>query len=411
MKGNKSGLNSSRTKWLLVIISQFCFYGLLKAQVDSLRYRQIVHSVGFVAGFDYVASSVEDDIRGKVPASEKISVHSMVPINLRYNFSFTDPRIRNYIPEGYQGVSVGVLNFGALGKDGFSKSLHNIGYPILVYIFQGAPFHHFNSDLSLHYEWNFGAACGWKPYSEFNRYFNLTVGSRVNAYLNLSFFLQWSISKTTSIFGGLAASHFSNGNTSFPNPGVNSLGVRLGMVYTLNPQENGYPDCLPDSLSKKKLEYDISLWGASRRRVYKGSEDPILLPGHFACAGISFAPMVRLGRWWRIGGSVDIQWDQSSDKKTKYISGTTSEDIKFSSPDFFRQINFGVSAHCELQMPIFAVNIGCGYNCYAPKENRGSYQNITLKTYIGSHFFINIGYQLRNFQQQSSLMLGAGLTI
>lgn len=97
--------------------------------------------------------------------------------------------------------------------------------------------------------------------------------------------------------------------------------------------------------------------------------------------------------------------------KRNYISGETTEDITFKTPNFMRQLSAGISAHGELQMPVFAVNVGCGYNIYAPKENRGTYQNITLKTYIGSHFFINVGYQLRNFHQQSSLMLGAGITI
>ena len=393
--------------WVFIFLSALP----VSAGNDSEYGNTLVHNIGVSVGFDYVASSVEDDIREKVPADEKISVHSALPVNLRYSFSFTNPRVRNYLPGGYQGISVGVLNIGALETNGFSKARNNIGYPVLAYLFQGGPFHHFSPELSLNYEWNFGAAIGWKPYSQGNRCFNLTVGSQVNAYLNLGLNLQWQLNHHTAIFAGVSVSHFSNGNTSFPNPGVNSFGARLGVAYTLNPMEKGFEPCLPDTVRKRKLEYDVSVWGATRRRVYRGGEEPVLLPGHFACAGVSFAPMFRLGNWWRIGGSADIQWDQSSDKKNDYISGDSTEDIKFSSPHFFRQLSVGISAHGELQMPIFAVNVGCGYNIYAPWENRGSYQNITLKTYIGSYFFINVGYQLRNFHQQSSLMLGAGVTI
>lgn len=385
--------------------------GLIGAQTDSLQKHHLVYSLGISTGFDYVASSVEDEIRPVVPVDERMSVHSAVPLNFRAAFSFTDPCVRNYLPGGYQGLSIGVLNFGAGEPGGFKKARRNIGYPFLAYVFQGGPFHHFNPRLSLDYEWNFGASFGWKPYSEANQGFNLTVGSRVNAYLHLGMNMKWRVNEHTSVFGGVVVSHFSNGNTSFPNPGVNSFGVRVGVIYTLNPPYAGFEPCLPDTLSKKKLEYDISVWASTRKRVYRGGEEPVLLPGHFACAGVSFAPMVRVGRWWRIGGSADIQWDRSSDMKRNYISGTTTEDIRFHTPDFFRQLSAGISAHAELQMPIFAVNVGCGYNLYAPKENRGSYQNITLKTYIGNLFFVNIGYQLRNFHQQSSLMLGLGLTI
>ena len=333
---------------------------------------------------------MEDDIREKIPPDEKVNIHSAVPLSLRYSFSFTDPKIRNYLPGGYQGIAVGVLNLGGAERGGFSKSRSNIGYPILAYIFQGGPFHHFNNALTLNYEWNFGASFGWKPYSEENRFFNLTVGSRVNAYLNLNLFLQWQLNSNISLFGGVAVSHFSNGNTSFPNPGINSFGLRVGMTYTLNPLESGFLESIPDTVAKKRLGYDISLWGASRRRVYRGGNDPVLLPGHFACAGISFAPMVRLNTWWRVGGSADLQWDQSSDMKRNYIEGDTTEDIKFKTPNFFRQLTFGLSAHGELQMPVFAVNVGIGVNIISPWENRGTYQNITLKTYVCPKVFINV---------------------
>lgn len=371
----------------------------------------LVHSLWITTGADYVANSAGDDIREDIPIKDKIKVNSAVPVNFRYGFSFTDPRVRNYLPGGYQGISVGVLNYGALQPQGMSRSVRNIGYPVLAYIFQGGPFHKINPKVSLDYEWNFGVSFGWKPYSEENEYFNLTVGSRVNAYLNLGISLRWQINPNTGIFAGLAVSHFSNGNTSFPNPGVNSMGVRVGLIYTLNPNNAPFPEAVPDTVKRKRMEYDISLWGASRKRVYRGGETPVLLPGHYGCAGVSFAPMVRLNTWWKVGGSFDVQWDGSSGLKNYYISGTTTEDIKFSKVPFLRQITVGISAHGELVMPIFAVNVGCGYNLVAPWENRGFYQNITLKTYVCRYVFLNVGYQLRNFHQQSSLMLGAGVTI
>lgn len=371
----------------------------------------VVHSLSFTTGFDYYASSVDDEIREKIPKNEKISVHTGIPLNLKYAFSFTNPGIRNYLPGGYQGLGISVLNLGAADPRGMSLSTSNIGYPVVTYLFQGGPFKRINSQLSLDYEWNFGASFGWKPYSEANKRFNLTVGSRVNAYLSLALCINWHLNPNTSLLAGISLAHFSNGNTSWPNPGINSLGLKLGMVWTINPPKEGYRDVIPDTVGKKNLEYDIMAWGASRRRVYKGGETPVLLKGHFACAGISFAPMIRLDRWWRVGGSADIQWDQSSDMKRNYIEGSTTEDIKFSTPDFFRQLTAGISAHGELQMPVFAVNVGIGVNLVAPWENRGTYQNIALKTYLGPHLFLNVGYQLRNFHQQSSLMLGLGATI
>lgn len=371
----------------------------------------IVHSLSLITGFDYYASSVGDEIREEIPPEDKIAVHTGIPLSLKYSFSFNDPSVRNYLAGGYQGLAVSILNIGSGTSGGFEKAHHNIGYPVSAYLFQGGPFWHINHNFTLDYEWNFGASFGWKPYSEANKFFNLTVGSKVNAYLSLALICNWHVNPHTSLFAGINVSHFSNGNTSWPNPGINSMGLRLGVIWTINPPESGFAPNPIDTVSKKKLEYDIMAWGTSRRRVYKGEETPVLRPGHFACAGLSFAPMVKLNKWWRVGGSADLQWDQSSDMKRNYLEGTTTEDIRFSNPPFLRQVSFGISAHGELQMPIFSVNVGIGFNLVAPSENRGTYQNIALKTYLCKEFFLNVGYQLRNFHQQSSLMLGVGTTI
>lgn len=395
---------------LLLLLSAFIAVVCKGADIDTVSY-PLIHTFSANVGLDYVAPSVQDEIREHVPSDQRINVNTALPISLRYSFSFTDPSIKHFLRKGYQGIGAGVLNFGAAEAHGLKKSNKYIGYPVSVYIFQGGPVKHFTDNLYLNYEWNFGAAFGWKPYSQANHRFSLTSGSSTNAYLHLNLGLVWQIDPHTSLFSGIGISHFSNGNTSFPNPGINSIGLRLGMAYTLNPKNLKETTLPEDTTRRKKLGYDITLWGASRRRVYRGGEDPVLLPGHFACAGLSFAPMVALNKWWRVGGSADIQWDQSSDMKRNYISGSTTEDLRFSTPNFFRQLTVGISAHGELRMPIFAVNVGVGVNVVAPWENRGTYQNITLKTYLCDSFFLNVGYQLRNFHQQSSLMLGAGITL
>ena len=380
------------------------------ARDDSLMNHPVLHHISLEAGYDYVSTSTGDVIREGVDANDRISTHAEMPVDLKYSFSFTDPRIRNYFPGGYQGIGVGVMNIGAAYSGGVRMASRYIGNPIRIYAFQGAPFWRINSRLNMNYEWNFGIAAGWKPYGESNKNFNLTVGSRVNAYLNLAVMLKWQIHPHIDILGGIGVTHFSNGNTSWPNPGVNAMGFRVGMQYSFKPAMK-YVSPLPDTVVPRKLLYSISIWGAARKRVYLGGENPVLLKGHFACAGVSFSPLVRLNRWWRVGGALDLQWDESSDLKKNYVEGTDTEDIKFNRPAFIRQVTVGLSAHGELQMPIFAVNVGIGYNIVAPEENRGSYQNLTLKTYLTRNFYLNIGYQLRNFRQQANLMLGVGVTI
>ena len=66
---------------------------------DSVKKPLLVHHLGVTTGFDYMASSVEDEIRGDV--EDKISVHTAIPLHLKYSFSFTNPKVPHYLPGGY----------------------------------------------------------------------------------------------------------------------------------------------------------------------------------------------------------------------------------------------------------------------------------------------------------------------
>ncbi|MDE6297473.1 MAG: acyloxyacyl hydrolase, partial [Muribaculaceae bacterium] len=221
---------------------------------------------------------------------------------------------------------------------------------------------------------------------------------------------RYRLGKDLSLTAGLDLTHFSDGNTSFPNPGVNLFGVRVGMVKSFGDESKGTP-FRNDSTFRKGISYDLMCYGAWRKRVYRGGEKPLLLGGHYGIAGINFAPMWDLKRWLRVGVSADFQWDGSSDLKRHYIGGDTQEDIRFSKVPFFSQTAVGLSLRGELVMPVFSVNIGCGYNFIGPPEARASYQMANLKIYANKRLYLNIGYQLQNFQRQNNLMLGLGWKI
>lgn len=62
-------------------------------------------------------------------------------------------------------------------------------------------------------------------------------------------------------------------------------------------------------------------------------------------------------------------------------------------------------------MPIFAVNVGLGYDFLNPKGNKRFYQSLTLKTFITRNIFLNVGYRLGNFKDPQNLMLGVGVRL
>lgn len=336
------------------------------------------------------------------------TTHAALSWHLRYSFNRPNAGRNASV---YQGLG--------LSANTFLKP-HKGGTPIGVYVFQGAPITALSERLSLDYEWNFGATFGWEktPNGEHIRS-NLVVGSSTNAYLNLGFKLNYALSGAISLSGGLDLSHYSNGNTSWPNPGVNIIGGSVGLVYTpgaklLRPVS---PFASDDSFSQG-ISYDIMAYGAWRKSYFPPDDgafteagERALLPGHFGVAGVNFAPMWDLHPVFRTGLSADLQWSENTGLTKYHVSDTYGEDAKFYRPPFLRQVSVGMSARAELVMPIFSLNAGIGYGFIGPAETRKLYQTVNLKAYVAGPLYINIGYRMVEFQSPSNLMLGVGVTL
>lgn len=368
-------------------------------------FSNILSNMGVDVRPSYAFPSYKDDILMSMLDIENARATKLATsLHLKYSFTFSPstPQGRFY-PCAWQGVGTSV-NF--LGNP------KGIGNPISVYVFQGAPVYRFSDKLSLYYEWNFGASFGWNKCDGTTSYSNLIVGSNVNAYINLGGGLRWTFGKRYAMTAGLDFTHFSNGNTSFPNPGVNMAGIRIGVTRSIGKAQGKGSDCVAleeDSLTKRhKLQFDVTAYGAWRKRVYRGGDTPVLLNGHYPVVGIDISPMWQIRKIFRVGGSVDFQWDQSTNLKKYHAYGSTSDDIRFYRPPVMSQVCVGVSGRAELVMPIFSVNVGIGYNFIGPVETRASYQLANLKVRFTERFFLNVGYQLLNFQKQNNLMLGFG---
>ncbi len=334
--------------------------------------------------------------------------HSAADFHLRYAFSRPESGRTASV---YQGLGLSVNTF-------FQSS--TVGTPVGVYAFQGAPFAVVNERLSFDYEWNFGATFGWKrTTSGDDIHSNLVVGSSTNAYLNLGIMARYAVTSRLAITAGLNLSHYSNGNTSWPNPGVNTIGARLGLVYTPGTGLPGLRSPFAgDADFTQGVSYDITLFGAWRKAYFPADDgaftelgEQALLPGHFGVAGVNIAPMWDIHPTFRAGLSADLQWSENTGLTPYHIPDTYGEDAKFTRPPFFKQVSLGLSARAELVMPIFSLNVGLGYGLAGPTETRKFYQTVNLKTYIYGPAYLNIGYRLVEFHSPSNLMLGIGVTL
>lgn len=325
--------------------------------------------------------------------------------SLRADFRFAPDSKEGLLYKGlYQGVGVGVNTF-------FDGSL--LGTPAAAYIFQGAPVVRFSRRLWLGYEWRFGAAFGWNHYHKDEMYPNLSVSTNVTAMLGLGLKLNYELSDRWQVSAGVNATHYSNGNTSLPNSGINSVGATVGVAYAFDSRskEAETPTRLTEEADRGRWLYDIMAYGAWRRHTATVEESPQLCPGRFGIVGLQFMPLRKFNRWFAAGPSLDLQWDEGAGLEPYWIPGTSGDGILFSRPPFGKQISVGVSAHAELTMPIFTVDAGVGYDFVSPHGARRFYQSLALKTFLTRHLYLNVGYRLGNFKDPQNLMLGVGVRL
>lgn len=342
-------------------------------------------------------------LRGENNAGK--ALNTSLSADLRAGFSFSSSTRPGMLYRGlYQGIGLGINTF-------FDSKL--LGTPVSLYVYQGAPIARLGSRLWLGYEWQFGAAMGWKHHSKGEFDNNVVAGTAVTAHMGLGIKLHYRASERWRLALGVDATHFSNGNTASPNAGANTVGLSLGVAYIINPQGEARPAPaeLAAEADRGRWFYDIMAFGAWRKRAVTVDTYTQMCPGKFAVAGLQFAPMRRLNRYVAVGPALDMQWDESACLEPYWVGGSFDEDIRFERPPFGKQLSIGVSAHAELTMPIFALNAGIGVDMLNPKGDKRFYQMLALKAFVTRNVFLNIGYRLGNFKDPQNLMMGIGVRL
>lgn len=370
----------------------------------TARQRLLVHSIGAEFRPEYIPPT-NLFLAGANMAGEPIE--RSLAAHLRYSFRFRPGSRPACIYGGvYQGIGLSYYSFG---------NREELGNPAAIYLFQGARIARIAPRVSFNYEWNFGLSFGWKPYdANYNRN-NVMMGSRVNAYLNVDFYLNWILTQRIELTTGLSMTHFSNGNTKFPNAGLNSIGAKIGLVYSFGKIDNPLQRTRPRLLTPpfpRHFSYDLVLFGSWRRKGVAVGDKQYAAPDAYGVAGFNFAAMYNFGYKFRAGLSLDGVYDGSANVYTEdYIVGYDGGDpgYQFHTPSFDKQIALGLSGRAEFVMPYFTVGFGLGFNMlHKGGDLKSFYQMLTLKVGVTRNTFVHVGYCLKDFQDPNYLMLGVG---
>lgn len=339
-------------------------------------------------------------IKGENPINKR--ARASLEGDIRGAFCFNPESPKGMLYKGlYQGI-------GVKRQDFFSRLF---GTPWSVYVFQGYPIKHFNDRLWLGYEWEFGVAFDWK-YFKTN---TAAVSTSATAHIGLKLNLNQQLSSRWILSYGIGFHHYSNGNTSFANNGVNTGGVSVGVSYVFNKikekEDSSGAREYAEVADRKKWIGDILLYGAWRKRTADVWINQQIWPGTYAVAGIEGSLFRKFNRWIAAGPAIDLLYDASAGLDPYWIPGTLGGDIRHSHVPFGKHISAGISAHCEFSMPIFTINAGVGCDIVCPVGNGRFFQSLSLKTFITDFLYLNVGYRLTGFKDSQHLMLGLGVRI
>lgn len=323
---------------------------------------------------------------------------------LKYAFQLPAESYSGRIYRGaYQGVGVAWHDFNP-----------QLGNPFSAFIFQGARIRQLAPRLSLNYEWNLGLTFGWHPFDAETNPENRVIGSKVTAYIDADFYLRWQLSRSWDLNAGVSVIHFSNGNTTIPNAGLNVLGGRVSLAYYIHRQELPSGERVHVPRFRRHMSYDLLFYGAYRRQGFDLGDGPVAMPGKYGVFGFNFTPLYDINYWLSAGLSVDGVYDRSANLQFEdYIVGADDRQddprIHVGRPSAWHQMALGLSARAEFIMPFFTINVGMGRNLIcAPGDLKAWYQLLALKLNLNRKLFLHIGYSLQDFRYPNHLMIGLG---
>lgn len=318
--------------------------------------------------------------------------------HLQYSFYFpATSALGKLFPTSYQGIGLGFNTF-------FNHQI--MGSPTSLYVFQGARIAQFGEKLSLDYEWNFGVSPFWKH--------NEVIGTNCNVYVNGGLLLSWYPIPEWKFSCGLDFTHFSNGDTKFPNLGVNSYGLRLTASRTfgggvVQSPARPYHNKLTEKSFLKRTSLDLIFCGAWVKDCVNYQGLLYNVDGNFGVLALHLNPLYQVTHYFSVGPSLDIQYNESANL-ANHVAGRhpTNHDLKFHRPPLSEQLAAGLSARLEFAAPIFSVNFGVGHNfIYNAEEWRGLYYILALKSFLHKGLFLHTGLRIPS-NSSINLLLGLG---
>ena len=280
-----------------------------------------------------------------------------------------------------------------------------------------------NERCQLTFKLGVGLGYLTKHFDNLENYQNFSIGSHVNAAVNLSFEYRQRITPRLTSVASFGLTHFSNGSTKLPNYGLNTFSGAVGMAYYLrDPRLNltpaGRPEHYPFEFDYKKwLSFDVdygigfknvsqTLGGDSTQyyRVHDLSSYLLVQFSQYSRAGVGLSLVLDLSDQTLPGYSRDNNGDL-------FVNIVNKEGHQETIPVEIYQLtrlNFNLCYAMTMDRLSYYFEFGwhLKYN-KVPLPKGNIYQKVTARYQLSDNIYAHLGL-MTHFGRADYLCLGLG---
>lgn len=272
-------------------------------------------------------------------------------------------RIYNY-PEIGIGLSHNYLTSRTLGN------------PTALYSFINLPLSS-TSKLKLNLGMNLGLAMGFNKYTEQNPD-NIVIGSYCTAYVSMNLNTSFKITKNLELLLSAGGYHYSNGNMTKPNKGLNLLGVETGLRYSLPKSVTELNTEPVTPIEKKSSVMLFGAWATKKEATYSP---------RYSAGSLSAGYYRTISHKSRLSAEVDLFYDEGT------IYYTQKENI------LKNELAVGVSGGHELIFNNFSIVTQIGIYIRNPNPNDPFYyERLGIRYVIAKRIVPSISLKAHEFK-------------
>jgi hypothetical protein len=187
---------------------------------------------------------------------------------------------------------------------------------------------------------------------------NAIFGCYLNAYLNAGLNLNFPITRNFAINGEFGFIHMSNGRVCMPNVGANIFYGGVGMIATINPDEEN--ERTPIQFPDLPYKWSLNITAAS------GAVAQDIAEHKFAIASFHTGAIYNVCNWYGVGAGVDMFYNDGITSETTRCLYSKDPRIEYAAKDKFRM---GVSLNNEFKFGMLTAIFDWGVYLYNPARN------------------------------------------